>query len=216
MGCTGWRDRGTLHPCTGAVHATMPQPRLCSQCHWAKSGALCLRSTPGPTPRLPVALVLASPSFLWATTWPCIRDTLCACPHPGAPLSQLPPSMGIIHFILIFPGMLTPPAWASWGRGCSAHPSWELRVQAGAQGTSAAAASLPVCMRGRQGSGPAMAGSRRHPAGRDLATGAAGLGHMLPFTSAGWARVSKSLAASTLGCINNQPADGEGFTSCFS
>lgn len=46
--------------------------------------------------------------------------------------------------------------------------------------------------------------------------GAAGLGHMLPFTSTGRARLSKSLAASTLGCINNQLADGEGFTSCFS
>lgn len=218
------RDQVILHPYTGAVRVPMPQPRLCNQHHQAKSGALCFRLAPGPTPRLPIVLMLASPSFLWTSPCSCTRATTCACPHPakspGVPLCWLPLSMR--HFTqqeqhhLFFLGVLRPPAWAFRGRGCPAHPSWELRVQAAAQGTSAATALLPACTRDRQGSASTMAGSRQHPAGRDLATGAAGLGHMLPFTSTGRARVSKLLAASTLGCINNQPADGEGFTSCFS
>lgn len=223
-GCMGWQGPGYPAPVHGSCacpHATAQtlQPASPGQI-WGS--VLSLSTWPHSTTAHSAdacfsLLPLGIPLFLHQSHNVCLPSPW---KSPGVPLCRLPLSMR--RFTqqeqpdLFFPGVLRPPAWASRGRGCPAHPSWELQVQVAAQGNSAATALLPACTRGRQGSASTMAGSRQHPAGRDLATGAAGLGHMLPFTSTGRARVSKSLAASTLGCINNQPADGEGFTSCFS
>lgn len=151
-----------------------------------------------------IALILASPSFLCAAPAPA-SDTSCACPHAGkAPLCPLYGPFTSRNSTTRSSQGCGDPGLSIPGQRASRTLSWE---QAGARGTAR--------RRRGPGSAPTMAGSRQHPAGRGLTTGAAEPVHMLPFTRTAQAHPSKPLAASTLGCINNQPADGEGFTSCF-
>lgn len=96
------RDWCILHPCVGAVCVPVPQPRLCSQCHWASPG-LCTFTT-----GLPIVLIPASSSFLRANPCPCIAEchapaftleeprTLCA----GCHIKRLYYSAGSAQFVL--------------------------------------------------------------------------------------------------------------------
>lgn len=116
------RAGGTGASCTRARGLCMSP--CCSQCRRATSGALRLLSAPGPAPQLPVALVLASPSFLWATTCPRIKAS-CVCPHLGkapAPFcASCPQSMGhFTHFTL--PGGAESPSLGILGQRVSRTP----------------------------------------------------------------------------------------------